>query len=949
MKKPQNRQTSLFVSGPPSAAATPPPASDPAPESPAAPVEPPPPPVDPPAPPPAESPPATPVATPAIVLPKLPPAPVAPPPKPPAPPSSGDDEPPSDGTIPLLKAARDRYLNYALSVITSRALPDVRDGMKPVQRRIVYAMYKNLRLTHQSRFRKSAAVVGEVMARFHPHGDQSIYDAMVRMAQPFSLRTPLVDGHGNFGSLDGDPPAAMRYTEARLQAVAEELVSEIDRDTVPFRPNYDGTTPEPIVLPARIPQLLVNGSTGIAVGMATNIPPHNLREVCRAAVALIDSPGMSATQLLELELIEGPDFPVGGEILNSSEELAALYETGRGSIRLRGTWEIEKAYRRRNIILKSVPYGVNKAQLIERIGDAIRTGKVPQLVDIRDESTDEIRIVCELKRGADPEVAMAFLYKNTPLEGNFHVNMTVLVPTSNPEIGAPARVSLVEMLQHFLDFRRDVVRRRFEFDLAKLLRRIHILEAFEIVFDALDEAIAIIRASPGKRGAAERLKVRFPLDDEQVDAILELKLYRLAALEIEKVREELGRLRAEAAHIEGILGDERVLWGVVRTELLEVAEAHGDDRRTTICGPKPEVYFAPEEYILDEDHWVIVTRAGWIKRQKNFSAIGAVRVREGDSPKVAFRASTRSTVAFFGDSGKCYVMRVVDVPLTTGYGEPIQRHFALADGEHVVAAISLDERQVPEYAPTWQVPVTEPAGEAEPNAESEAADPEGTEEDATEANAADADIPMEALNVGPVAVAITRMGKGLLFPLGNHVDVSTKNGRKYASLQRKQGDRVIGVQILRSDDDRVCLASEQGRVSVFEALTLKLLRSSGRGVSVLKLQGTDGILGFALSARRTRGLLAETTNGRAVHVTERKYGVTKRGGKGSVVIKRGGLRLVELEPGIMDLMQSDEDLDTLRDDDVWDDEDEDGVDGTEGDDAAEDAAEDSDPDGDADV
>ena len=834
-----------------------------------------------------------------------------PPEEPPTPPGSGGDDPPSDGRIGLLRAARERYLNYALSVITSRALPDVRDGMKPVQRRIVYAMYKNLRLTHQARFRKSAAVVGEVMARFHPHGDQSIYDAMVRMAQPFSLRTPLVDGHGNFGSLDGDPPAAMRYTEARLQAVAEELVSEIDKDTVPFRANYDGTTPEPIVLPARIPQLLVNGSTGIAVGMATNIPPHNLREVCRAAVALIDSPGLTATQLLELELIEGPDFPVGGEVLNSAEELASIYETGRGSIRLRGTWELEKAYRKRQIVLKSVPYGVNKAQLIERIGEAIRTGKVPQLVDIRDESTDAIRVICELKRGADPEVAMAFLYKSTPLEGNFHVNLTVLVPTDNPEVGAPARVSLVQMLRHFLDFRRDVVRRRFEFDLARLLKRIHILEGYAIVFDALDEAIALIRSSPGKRGAAARLAARFPLDDEQIEAILELKLYRLAALEIEKVREELARLREEADHIEGILGDEHALWGVVRTELLEVAETHGDDRRTTIAGPKPVVRFDPEAYILDEDHWVIVTRAGWIKRQKNFSAIGAVRVREGDAPKIAFRASTRSTVAFFGDTGKCYVLRVADVPLTTGYGEPIQRHFALADGEHIVAAVSVDERHLPDYEPTWQVPASEEVEDA-PEVEGD----EGGEEAPPE------DVPMTTLSVGPVAVAITRMGKGLLFPLKNHADVSTKNGRKYCSLQRKKADRVIGVQLLGSDDDCVCLASEQGRVTVFRALSLKLLRASGRGVNALKLQGKDGVLGFTLSPKRSRGLIVETTNGRAVHVTERKYGVTKRGGKGSVVIKRGGLRLVAMEPTVLDLVKPEEDIDTLRDDDVWDDEDE---------------------------
>ena len=358
----------------------------------------------------------------------------------------GGDEPTPPADASLVLEAQRRYLNYAVSVITSRALPDVRDGLKPVQRRILYAMYANLHLYPDAKFRKSATIVGDVLGKFHPHGDSACYEAMVRLAQPFSMRVTLVEGHGNFGSLDGDAPAAHRYTEARLAPLAMDLLDEIKQGTVDFRPNYDGTTEEPIVLPAKVPQLLINGCTGIAVGMATNIPPHNLGEVCAAAVAMLDDPKLETKDLLKY--IKGPDFPTGGQITNSKKELRDIYETGQGGVRVRGEWKTESAGKcGDHIIITSIPYALTKASVVERIADVIINKKLPLLVDVRDESTDDVRIVLEMKSGADPNLVMAYLYKHTPLETGFHVNLTCLFPTDNKEVAAPLRVNLAAMLR----------------------------------------------------------------------------------------------------------------------------------------------------------------------------------------------------------------------------------------------------------------------------------------------------------------------------------------------------------------------------------------------------------------------------------------------------------------------------------------------------------------------
>ncbi|MCU0255607.1 MAG: DNA topoisomerase 4 subunit A, partial [Vicinamibacterales bacterium] len=610
--------------------------------------------------------------------------------------ASGNGGPPVDGdAVALHEAAQSRYLNYALSVITARALPDVRDGLKPVQRRILFTMWQQ-NLTADAKHRKCAKVVGDVMGGYHPHGDAALYETLVRMAQSFSLRYPLVDGSGNFGSLDGDAAAAMRYTECRLARLSDEMLSEIDSDTVSFRPNYDGTRTEPVVLPARIPNLLINGATGIAVGMATNVPPHHMGEVCTALVKLLDNPDLTTAQLCRW--VKGPDFPTCGQILNTPDELKEIYRSGSGAVRLRGTWEPGATSRStRTIVIRSIPYTVNKSALVERIAEIVISRKLPPLIDVRDVSTDDVRIEVEVKRDADEKMVMAYLCKHTPLQINVNVNLTCLIPTENAEVGRPERLDLKAMLWHFLHFRLEVVTRRLAHERTALLRRIHLLEGFEKVFDALDEILRIIRRSDGKADAAQKIMARFSLDAEQTDAILELKIYRLARLEILIVQKELADRRARAREVSGLLDNEAGRWAIVRAELEQVQRAHAgkaDPRRTEIAGEVEQVTYTADDFIVDEDNIVIVSQDGWVKRQKEVKDLAATRLREGDRVLACEAGSTRSSIAFFTNFGSAYTCRVVDVPASTGYGEPIQRLFKFRDGERVVAALSLDPRAI---------------------------------------------------------------------------------------------------------------------------------------------------------------------------------------------------------------------------------------------------------------
>jgi DNA gyrase subunit A len=778
--------------------------------------------------------------------------------------------------VSLAEATRTRYLNYALSVITSRALPDVRDGLKPVQRRILYAMWHDLHVAADGRFMKCAAVVGEVMKSYHPHGDQSIYDALVRMAQPFSLRHTLVEGYGNFGSIDGDPPAAMRYTECRLTPIAQELLSELRDQTVDFRPNYASTTQEPVVLPAQFPNLLVNGAQGIAVGMATNIPPHNLKEVCAALVVLLDNRELPLEKLLRH--IHGPDFPTGGVILNTADEIRQVYATGQGAIKLRGTYEMdpEKA---NTVLITSIPYGIEKDALVQRIGELIGKGQVPQLTNVKDLSTDDVRIALELRPSSNADAALAYLFKNTPLQTNFNVNLTCLLPAEGAEVAVPDRLDLRSILQHFLDFRLEVVTRRLRHELNNLLQRIHILEGFAIVFNNLDEAIRIIRNSDGKPDAAPKLIARFRLSEAQADAILETKLYRLGKLEIKDILDELARKRERAAELEKLLADEPARWKIIRNELKEIARAYGDERRTKVEGPPEAVEYRAEDYIIDEDAWVIVTRHGWAKRQKSFTDVASIRVRDDDRVGWIYRARARQTLTLFTDRGIAYTLRVNDIVMTTGHGDPIQKLFAFEDNEHIVSVLCHDPRCLPDPGDTPQTPPALVQGMLDGEPGQALANGNG--------DGAHASLPPP-----PYAIALTAGGKVLRFALASLASVSTRKGRSVVRLDPAvRNDQVVGVEATDGTEN-VCLATKSARVLIFPVTEANVVSGAAKGVAAIKLDDKDRVIGFSLANKMREGLTVRTSRGSTQIIRATKYPVTSRGGRGYAILQRGSLDAV---------------------------------------------------------
>jgi DNA gyrase subunit A len=594
----------------------------------------------------------------------------------------------------ISKETSDRYLAYALSVVSGRALPDVRDGLKPVQRRILFAMLSNLNLRPNGSHRKSAAVVGEVLAKFHPHGDIPCYEAMVRMTQEFSLRYPLVDGQGNFGSIDGDNAAAYRYTEAKLHELALDIIGDITEETVPFRANFDGTTDEPCVLPSRVPNMLINGATGIAVGMATSIPPHHLGDTIKALVELLDDPEISTSKLATT--IKAPDFPTGCQILNSQKEISDMYRTGRGSIRMRGEWEIEEGQRgKRSIIITSVPFAINKAQLVEKIADLIIQRKVPQLVDIRDESTADVRVVIELASDADPEVAMAYIYKNTTLESHFSVNMTALVPVGEHQ-SRPELLSLKQCLQHFLDFREVVVERKLRYEKKKLEERIHILEGLAIIYDALDEVIKIVRKSEGRTDAAQKLRTRFKLTEIQSFAVVDMRIYQLSKTNIDEILAELKLKLSRKKEIELILASRNKMLAIVRKDLLDIAEKYKDKRKCKLVKDSVEVEFREEDYVVQEDVYAIITQDGWVKRIRQNNELASTRVREGDTILRALALNTVDQVALFTNLGNLYVLKVTDFPSSSGYGDPVQKLLKFKDGEKIIEAFGLTSGQANE-------------------------------------------------------------------------------------------------------------------------------------------------------------------------------------------------------------------------------------------------------------
>ncbi len=764
--------------------------------------------------------------------------------------------------VSISDETRRRYLNYALSVITSRALPDVRDGLKPVQRRILFVMYEELGLTATSKRRKSMKVCGDTMGNYHPHGEGAIYDTLVRLAQSFHLRYPLVDGQGNFGSIIGLPYAAARYTEVRLTAVAEQLMNELNFDTVDKRPTYDAAREEPVVLPTRFPNLLVNGCQGIAVGMATNIAPHNLGEVIAACTHLIEHPDASVAQLMKY--IKGPDFPLGGRIMADRRELRKTYESGRGSIKVRSEWRFDKERRKDvtdRLVVYTVPYGVSTGPLLEELGQLVQNRKLPQLVAVGDETSDEngLRIVLDIKPGSDPEAVMAYLYKHTPLEQSFAYNATCLVPDSRGAL-VPARLSLVEMLKNFLEFRYTTVRRRFEFLLKQLEKRIHILEGFAIIFDGLDLALKIIRKSDGKQDAAEKLMKAFPLDLEQTLAILEMQLYRISQLEIGRILEELREKKAEAERIRRILGSKQKLWGVVKTELEEVAAAFPDKRRSVLGSLSEVTEFDPQAYIIRENANVVVSRDGWIKRVGRLQSVESTRVREGDVVVDVVPGSTLDQVVFFCSNGIAYTLPVDQVPASSGYGEPLSKHARLGDGVSIVSAITTDARFTPEDKPVRKEPTP-----------------------------------------SPYLLIATQNGQVMKLSFSSFRTPSTKVGRKFCRL--RSGDRVAFCQLIR-DAETMFLATKKARIIHFKIDDVPLLAAAGKGVRGIKLEQGDMVLGAIQLTRPSDCLHVVNSNEKTLSFGQMKYGVTSRGGKGIKTSQRNEFaRIVRPEIQLVDWSQ----------------------------------------------
>ena len=751
--------------------------------------------------------------------------------------------------VAISSETRRRYLNYALSVITSRALPDVRDGLKPVQRRILYVMHEPpLRLIAGGKTRKCAKICGETTGSYHPHGTEAVYDALVRLGQDFTLRYPLVIGQGNFGSIVGLRQAAQRYTEAKLSALSEQLMSELRYDTVEMRPTYDAATTEPEVLPARFPALLVNGSQGIAVGMATSIPPHNLNEVTQACIHLINNPKATVPQLMKY--VKGPDFPLGGRVITEYAELRKAYESGKGSIKLRGEWRFDKERRKElknRIVIYSVPYGVCTGPLLTEIGELIASRKIPQLLESNDETNEEngLRIVLELKSGSDPEAVMAFLYRHTALEQNFSYNATALVPDRHGGT-VPRVLSLPEMLQQFLGFRMITVRRRLTFQLEQLRKRIHILEGLAIIFDGLDVALRIIRRSSGKPDAAAKLIKQFPLDDLQTDAILELALYRISRLEINRILEELREKRAEADRIEKLLKSKARMWTLVRKELEEVAREFGDKRRSNFGSVDEIVEFDPQAYIVRENTNVVITGEGWVKRVNQLVRVSRTRVRDGDSVLDVIPGSTLDNVVFFSSDGAAFTVPIDQIPVSSGYGEPLAKHVRLSDGASVISAMTTDARFV-----------------------------EAVDNDSDE--------------WGPLLLIATRHGQVMALPFHGLRTPSTKAGRRYCRLRR--GDEVVDCQLI-TDAETCMLATAGARVLHFSLDDVPLLTNAGKGVRGIRLDDGDSVLGIAQLARPSDCLRVINTNDKLLSFGQQKYQVTSRGGRGIQTSKRTQFRQI---------------------------------------------------------
>jgi DNA gyrase subunit A len=737
---------------------------------------------------------------------------------------------------------RKSYLDYAMSVIIGRALPDVRDGLKPVHRRILYAMYKE-GITSDKRYIKCAGVVGEVIKKYHPHGDAAVYDTLVRMAQDFNMRYPLIDGQGNFGSVDGDPPAAYRYTECRLARLAEELLADIEKDTVDFVPNFDESTEEPTVLPTRVPNLLINGSDGIAVGMATKIPPHNLTEIIDATVLLLTKPNATLDEVLAL--VPGPDFPTGAYIYGK-RGIKSAYETGRGQFTMRAKAAIERPTKeKQQIVITEIPFQVNKSKVVERIAELVQDKKIEGIADMRDESDrDGMRIVIELKRGEQPEVILNNLYKHTQLQETFGMIMLAIVN------GQPRTLPLVDALQLFIDHRVNVVRRRTEYDLRKAQDRAHILEGFLKALSHLDAIIKLIRASKTPPEARAGLMTRFDFTERQAQAILELQLQRLTALEREKIQQEYNDLQKKIAEYQEILASEKALKKVIVNELKEIQKAYGDTRRTEIIEEQAEIKL--EDLIAVEDVVITISHSGYTKRtplstyrQQARGGKGrlGMRTREEDFVENLFIASTHSYVLVFTNAGKLYWLKVYEIPDVgaAGKGKHILNLVNLSKEEKVAAVVAVKE--LPE----------------EPK---------------------DVSVKGETLAVEGYVTMATRQG---IIKKTRLAEFSNPNSRGIIAMKIEEGDELIAVKHT-SGRDTIFLASHEGMAIRFPEADVRDMGRAAYGVYAMDLEKGDYIVGMEIVGEKELILsVTEKGYGKRTGITE--YRLQSRAGKGVINVK----------------------------------------------------------------
>ena len=733
---------------------------------------------------------------------------------------------------------RTSFLEYSMSVIVARALPDVRDGLKPVHRRILYAMNES-GITPNKPHVKCARPVGDCMGKYHPHGDAAIYDTLVRLAQDFSMRVPLIDGHGNFGSIDGDGAAAMRYTEARLNKPAMELLADLEKETVDWQPNYDESLQEPKVLPARFPNLLVNGSAGIAVGMATNIPPHNLGEAIDATIAVMENPDISLDEILQI--MPGPDFPTGATIMGRSG-IREAYETGRGSITIRAKAHVEKSTSGRNrIVVTEIPYQVNKAKLIEKIADLVKQKTVTEISGLNDESDRKgMRIVIDLKRGEEPQVVLNKLYKHTQLQTGFGINNLALVN------GVPHVLGLKDMLYNYIDHQIDVIQRRTRYELRKAEERAHILEGLVIALDNIDEVISIIRSSRDDAEARARLIERFGLSEVQANHILEMRLRRLTGLEREKIETELAELREKIAYYKRVLGDESLVKEIIRDEMLEIKRRYADKRRTEIADEARDLDI--EDLIADEDMVVTITRSGYIKRlpvatyrqqKRGGKGMSGVKLKENDFVEQLFIASTHDYMLFFTNKGKVYRQKVHQIPLGSrqAKGTPVVNLLPIEDDEKVATVINTRDFPADEYLlfATAHGMIKKTAFDAYKNVRSNGL---------IAINLRDADelIAVRRVAPGMKVMMVSSAGKAIRFdesearPMGR--DTTGVHGIR---IDVAGGDRVLGMEIAPDDSD-LFVITERGYGKRTKVTEYTEHHRGGGGMSTIKMTDKKGMI-----------------------------------------------------------------------------------------------------------